>query len=122
MQMAIYAAVGLLAGVIGGWLGIGGGAVLVPILILAFGVDTKIAIGTSLAVIVPIATAATIRHSLLAKVNWTMFWPMAVGGLLGGLIGAWLLDQVSPVWTKRALSVFWVYAAVRLWMTTMTTR
>jgi uncharacterized membrane protein YfcA len=122
MQMALYAVVGLGAGILGGWLGIGGGALLVPLLILAFGVDTKIAIGTSLAVIVPIATAAATRHSLLDKVNWAMFWPMAVCGVIGGLIGAWLLDKINPDWTKRALSVFWVYAAVRLWMTTMPAR
>ncbi len=122
MHMAIYAAVGLLAGVIGGWLGIGGGAVLVPILILAFGVDTKIAIGSSLAVIVPISLAAATRHHLLGKVDWAIVWPMAVGGLLGGLIGAWVLDKTPADWAKRALSIFWMYAAVRLWLTTMTSR
>jgi uncharacterized membrane protein YfcA len=122
MQMALLAGVGLLAGILGGWLGIGGGAVLVPILILAFHVDTKIAIGTSLAVIVPIALSAASRHHLLGKVDWTILWPMAVGGLLGGLIGAWVLDKTPAEWAKRALAIFWVYSAVRLWLTTLPSR
>ena len=122
MQIAIYMSVGLLAGLIGGWLGIGGGALLVPILILVFKVDTKIAIGTSLAVIVPIAVAAAVRHSFLANVDWKIVLPMAVGGLIGGVIGAQILEKTSADLAKRALALFWVYSAIRLWMTTLAPR
>jgi uncharacterized membrane protein YfcA len=110
---------GLAAGVLGGWLGIGGGALMVPMLILLVGMDTKPAIATSLAVIIPIAASGTIKHWSTGKVDWTIVVPMAVGGIVGGMAGAWLLDMFDPKWTKRALAVFWVVAAVRLWMTTM---
>jgi len=119
MQTVWYAAVGLLAGILGGWLGVGGGALMLPVMILVFHMDYKIAIGTSLACIVPIAASAATRHYLLNKVDATVFWPMALAGLAGGLIGAFVLDRVSADWTKRALAIFWVYSAFRLWQTTL---
>jgi len=119
MQTMAYAAVGLLAGVLGGWLGVGGGALMLPIMILVFHMDTKIAVGTSLACIVPIAASAATRHYLLQKVDTTVFWPMALAGLTGGLIGAFVLDRVPTDWTKRALAIFWVYSAIRLWQTNL---
>ncbi len=125
-DLALYTVLGLLAGTLGGWLGIGGGALMVPMLILVAKMEQRLAIVTSLAVIIPIAVAGSIRHYLLRQVDWTMvwpkFWPMAVGGVVGGLIGAWLLREADPKWTARALSVLWVYSAVRLWMTTMPAR
>jgi hypothetical protein len=122
MQTLWYAAVGLGAGILGGWLGVGGGALMLPVMILWFGMRTEIAIGTSLACIVPIAASAATRHYLLNKVDANVFWPMALAGLAGGLIGAFVLDRVPTDWTKRVLAIFWVYSAFRLWMTTMPNR
>jgi uncharacterized membrane protein YfcA len=118
-QVALFAGLGLVAGTLGGWLGIGGGALMVPILILVARLDTKIAIAASLAAMIPITVASTLQHYRGGKTVWMIIIPMAIGGLAGGLIGPLLLDVVSVNWTKRALSVFWVYAAARLWMTTM---
>jgi uncharacterized membrane protein YfcA len=120
MELTTFVLLGLTAGMLGGWLGIGGGALMVPMLILLIKMDTKLAIATSLAVIIPIAASGTVKHWSAGKVDWTIVVPMAVGGIVGGLAGAWLLDVFDPKWTKRALAVFWVVAAVRLWMTTMT--
>ncbi len=122
MEWAMYGGLGLTAGLLGGWLGIGGGALMVPLLIFVAKFDTKIAIATSLAVIIPIAISGTTKHWLSGKVDWSIVVPMAVGGLIGGMAGAWLLDMFDPRWTRRALAVFWVVAAVRLWMTTLPTQ
>ncbi|MEI8063181.1 MAG: sulfite exporter TauE/SafE family protein [Verrucomicrobiota bacterium] len=117
-----FSSLGLGAGFLAGWLGIGGGALMVPVMIIAFGVDTKIAIATSLAAIVPIAIAAAGKHWIGGKVDWHIAGPMMVAGIVGGVLGAWMLDKVSTDWTKRALAIFLVYSAVRLWMTTMRIR
>lgn len=111
--------VGVTAGFLGGWLGVGGGALMVPMLILGFKTDTKLAIGTSLAVIVPIAIVSAIRHYSFGNVSLKLLWPMAVGGMLGALCGSWLLQRSSPEMAKRALAIFLVYSAVKLWMSSV---
>lgn len=119
MDFVKMVGVGLAAGVLGGWLGIGGGTLMVPVMILLMGVDTKVAIATSLAAIVPIAVSAAVRHYTMGKVDLQLLGPLAVGGLVGGVIGAWVLDKTSAEWARRALAIFLVYAAYRLWMSTM---
>lgn len=119
MEFTKLAMVGLAAGVIGGWLGIGGGALMVPVMILWLGIETKIAIATSLAAIVPIAISAATRHYTMGKVDLQLLAPLALGGLVGGVVGAWILDKTSAEWAKRALAIFLVYSAYRLWMSTV---
>jgi hypothetical protein len=118
-QWLLYGALGLTAGLLGGWLGIGGGALMVPMLIYFAKLETKTAIATSLAVIIPIAVSGSLRHQAAGKIEWSIMVPMAVGGLVGGILGALLLDYFHPNWTKRALALFWVYAAIQLWRTTL---
>ena len=114
-----YGLLGMFAGFLGGWLGVGGGALIVPMLCIMFKVDTKIAIGTSLAAIVPIAISASLRHFAIGNVNLKILWPMAIGGVVGAVCGTWMLQRSSPELAKRALAVFLVYSAVRLWMSSM---
>jgi uncharacterized membrane protein YfcA len=120
--LLMYMGLGLAAGVLGGWLGIGGGALMVPMLILIARLDTKLAIATSLAVIVPIAISGSVKHWWSGRVDWAVVVPMALGGIVGGVIGAWLLDIFDVRWTKRALALFLMVAAVRIWMNTMPER
>ena len=70
----------------------------------------------------PIAIAAAGKLWIAGKVNWQMAGPMMVAGLVGGVLGTWMLDKVSTDWTKRALAIFLVYSAVRLWITTIRAR
>lgn len=118
MEAVKLGAVGLIAGILAGWLGIGGGALMVPMMILGFGIETKTAIATSLAVIVPISVSAACKHWGTGRIDFGLFWPMALAGLIGAVGGAWILDKTSPELAKRSLAVFLVYSAVRLWMST----
>jgi uncharacterized membrane protein YfcA len=96
---------GLFAGALSGLLGIGGGVIIVPALILAFGVSSHQAIGTSIAVIVPTAIVGLIKHYSTGHVN--LYWTMciAIGGILGAFIGASLTEHLSGVNLKRIFGV-----------------
>ena len=68
-MIAVSIGIGLLAGLMGGLLGVGGGLVIVPFLMF-MDTNPKVAIGTSLAAIIPTALMATFRHHQLGNVQW----------------------------------------------------
>ena len=106
--------IGLLAGTMGGLLGVGGGIVIVPLLIMLLGLDAKVAIGTSLATIIPTAVMATWRHHHLNHVDWRLAATMTVGSVLGALIGSSLTAYVSADALKRGFALFLIATAVKM--------
>ncbi len=102
---------GGLAGVMAGLLGIGGGALIVPVLVIVFegqGVNPDIimqaALGTSLATIVFTAISSILAHQRRGAVGWKIFWRIAPGIVVGGLLGAGIAKGLS----SRALHIMFV--------------
>ncbi|MDZ7270779.1 MAG: TSUP family transporter [candidate division KSB1 bacterium] len=114
MQSFYFALLGLAAGILGGAFGIGGGALMVPVMVLFMNVEPHTAIGTSLSIIIPISIAATIRHVTLHNVDMSIVIPGAIGGILGGVIGATIIASLPAVYAKKGLAIFMIYMAVRL--------
>lgn len=106
--------IGLLAGLLGGLLGVGGGLVIVPLIILVAGVPPKIAIGTSLATIIPTAIIASWRHHHLGHVDWKLAATMAAGSVAGALAGASLTAYVADDWLKRGFALFLIATGLRM--------
>ena len=90
--------IGLFTGILSGIFGIGGGIVMIPALVLIFGFAQKMAQGISLAVIIPVSISGALIHNKHGNVRWdTAFW-LGVGGIIGGLIGAWIaVREVSDL-------------------------
>ena len=89
--VVVLVLVGVLSGTVAGLLGVGGGVVMVPAMIILFGVPAAAAKGTSLAVIIPTAVVATARN--MAKGNADL--PVAVAVGLAGVASAFLASQIS---------------------------
>ncbi len=106
--------IGLLAGTMGGLLGVGGGIVIVPLLIMLLGLDAKVAIGTSLATIIPTAVMATWRHHHLHHVDWKLALTMTMGSVVGAVAGASLTAYVSADALKRGFAVFLIATAIKM--------
>jgi len=83
-----YAAIGALTGFYSGFLGLGGGFVLVPILTRWLGFDIKRAIGTSLLAIAILAIPGTITHALLGHIDWGLAAMLAIGVIPGAMLGS----------------------------------
>jgi uncharacterized membrane protein YfcA len=111
-----YILLGLVAGFASGCFGIGGGIIIVPVLMLAFKVDYHVAVGTSLALIIPISLAGSATNMSLGKINWSIFIACAVAGAIGAVLGSLLIQKIPPLYAKRAFAVFLLYAAGRLWV------
>ena len=108
------AALGIAAGFLGGMLGIGGGLVMVPGLVLWLGMDQHRAHGTSVAVIVGAATAGVIPFALSGEVDWTSAAWILTGSMVGAFAGASLVTRIPAVWLARAFVALTVVAAVRM--------
>src|SRR3954447_10981056 len=105
------AAAGTAAGVFSGLFGVGGGAVIVPLLILWLGYEQRTASGTSLAAIVVIAAVTAGLQALYGNVH---AGSAAIVGLpaVGGVVaGTWLQQRVPVRWLSLAFAVLLVAVA-----------
>jgi len=86
---------GALIGVINGFFGGGGGMVVVPLLNKMFGMEQKKAQATALFVILPISLVSTIVYLCYNSVHFAHCWPVIVGIVAGGIVGAKLLNKLN---------------------------
>lgn len=106
--------IGLLAGTYSGFLGLGGGFVVVPGLTRFTGMSVKRAIGTSLVTVAVLAVPGSVAHSLLGHVDWTLALLLAVGVVPGAVIGARLMECVSDRVVRLAFAL--LLAVVGVWL------
>jgi uncharacterized protein len=97
----ILIAIGTLAGLFSGLLGVGGGSVIVPLLILALAYDERAATATSLAAIVFIAAFATVTQGLYGNVRVLDAALVGLPATGGVLFGTWLQQRIA----RRSISL-----------------
>jgi len=93
--------IGLVAGLLSGGFGVGGGIILVPLLV-GVGMDRHRAHATSLASIFPIALAGAITFGVSGEIDIGLGIAVGIGGVLGSMVGASLMHRLST----RSLSIF----------------
>ena len=87
-QLVALALIGLAAGLLAGLLGVGGGIVMVPAMVLLLGFDQHVAQGTSLLVIIPAALTGSYTHYRNGHVVLREAMILAIGGIIGAAVGA----------------------------------
>jgi uncharacterized membrane protein YfcA len=122
-QFAAYGSLGLVVGFVAGLLGVGGGLIIVPVLImllhtrgLATGMEPQLALGTSLATILFTSMSSVRAHHLRGAVEWPLVGRIAPGIVLGTLGGAAWATQMSATVLKVFFVVFLFYAAIQMWL------
>ena len=114
------ATAGLVIGIVASLLGVAGGELLIPTLVLLFGIDIKLAGSLSLAVSLPTMLVAFARYSrdrsftVLAQHKAFLAW-IAIGSILGTLIGALLLGYVSAAILIPLLTLILLLSALKVW-------
>lgn len=106
--------IGAAGGVASGLLGVGGGTVFIPLLVYILGYDLHVAVGTSLAVIIPTAVSGVVRHGTAGKVEWAAAAVIAVFAILGAWFGAGLSLKMNTLLLRRVFALFLVFVAVRM--------
>ncbi|PIU52054.1 permease [Candidatus Desantisbacteria bacterium CG07_land_8_20_14_0_80_39_15] len=115
MQILSYIILGLTAGVLSGFMGIGGGVIIIPILVYVFGLTQIQAQGTSLAALLPpIGLLAFLRYYYSGNADLKVGLLIAAGFFFGGLLGAIFAQPVPDVLLKRIFGIFLLIIAVRM--------
>jgi len=108
--------VGLAAGLLSGMFGVGGGILIVPGLVLIAKMDQRIAHGTSLAAVLPISAASLVTYWTHDKVDWSVAGWLALGAIMGALLGTRLLHVLPHRTLALGFSTLLIVTAVRLFL------
>jgi uncharacterized membrane protein YfcA len=106
--------IGLAAGMFSALLGVGGGLLMVPAMVSMLRIRQHRAHGTSLIVIVPTALAGVYAYAQHLSVRWDLALLLAVGGVLGAMLGARMASALKARHLQRAFGVFVIVAGI--WM------
>ncbi len=111
----ILVVIGLLAGILSGFVGVGGGIIIVPALVFMLGFTQHQAQGTSLFVLsIPVVILATLNYWKTGNVNWKYGLIIALTFVVGGYIGSKLSLKMSPGLVKFLFGILMAYVSFRL--------
>ncbi len=113
-QLAIGAGIGLLAGVASGYVGVGGGFIMVPLMLSLVGIAMKQASGTSLIAVAILAIPGVVEQVLLGNVQYLAGIAVAIGSIPGAVVGARLLRVVPERQLRFLFGFFLIVAAAVL--------
>ena len=113
-EAAIGAAIGLFAGLASGYVGVGGGFIMVPLMMSVLHVPMKLTSGTSLIAVMILAVPGTITQAVLGNINWVAGIAVACGSIPGAALGAKLIPKVPERQLRFLFAGFLVVAAVLL--------
>ncbi|MFA5890585.1 MAG: sulfite exporter TauE/SafE family protein [Actinomycetota bacterium] len=113
-RRALYVAVGMAGGMAGGLLGVGGGVVMVPALVLGLRFAQRRAHAASLSAILPIGVVSTVLYLCDGNVNGAIAVPLALGSVMGVPMGVRLLARVPESALRATFVATAVLAGVKL--------
>ena len=110
-------AIGLLAGIFSGFMGIGGGVIMIPLMIILLGFTQHEAQGTSLAVLaIPVTFLAAYNYYAEGHVNWKYTVVIAAAFVIGGFFGSKFAVKIDQSILKKIFGVVLILAAVKLFI------
>ena len=115
LQLIVAALIaGTFTGLVAGTMGVGGGIVMVPAMVIVMGIDQHVAQGISLAVIVPTAISGAAQHFRQGNVDFRWALYIAAGGIVGGAVGAQFAQFIPAFGLRVLFAVFAIYSAQRM--------
>lgn len=112
--VALAALIGLVAGVLSGYVGVGGGFLMIPLFMQLLRMPMKLTSGTSLIGVLMLSVPGTVMQALLGNVQWLAGICVAVGAIPGAVIGTKLLARVPELALRFIFGAFLLVAAALL--------
>jgi len=115
LQIVLYVILGVLAGIFSGFLGIGGGTLLIPAFVYILGLTQHQAQGTTLALMVPpIGLLAALRYYYAGNVNLKIAVWVCIGFFLGALLGADLVQKIQEPLLRKIFGIFLLFVGLKM--------
>lgn len=109
-SIIVFLMIGFVTGFVSGMMGVGGGGVMVPLMVVLGNVGQHMAQGTSLLAMIPASISGASTHYKLGNVKLDIAWGLAIGSLVGAYFGATTANQLPDFHLKIA------FAVVGIWM------
>jgi uncharacterized protein len=120
-EWSLYLALGAIAGLLAGLLGVGGGLIIVPVLAVLFvqqgmasDIIMHLALGTSLASIAFTSLSSIRAHQKHGAILWPAFLQLTPGIMLGAALGGWVAGMMTTAWLKPLFAVFELSVALHM--------
>lgn len=113
-QLLQGAAIGLVAGLASGYVGVGGGFIMVPLMLSIIGIPMRKASGTSLIAVMILAIPGVIEQGIIGNINYLAGIAIVIGTIPGAVIGARLVMKVPERTLRLLFGCFLIVAAVML--------
>lgn len=107
--------IGIVAGIVSGLVGVGGGVIVVPALIMILGFSQKMAQGTTLAMLIPpIGIFAAITYYKNGNVDVRAAIFIILGFIFGSVVGSLLVARLPDIAVTRIFAVFLLLVAIKM--------
>lgn len=114
----ILLAIGMVAGILSGMIGLGGGIIMIPSLIFLLSMDQRMAQGTSIAVMLPpIGLLAAYTYYKAGYVNVKYALVMAIAFIVGGYLGSKFALSIPVNLVRKAFAVLVIVIALKMFFT-----
>ena len=113
-EYLIGVGIGMIAGLASGYVGVGGGFIMVPMMLAILSIPMTLASGTSLIAIMILAIPGVIEQAMLGNINYLAGIAMVVGTIPGAVIGARLIKVIPERQLRFLFGCFLLVAAVLL--------
>lgn len=111
-KMVIFILTGVVSGFVAGMMGVGGGAIMIPPMILLGGMDQHIAQGTSLLAMIPAGISGSLTHYRLRNVETKIAWSLATGAVIGSWLGSAASNMIPELYLR------YIFVIVLVWLGT----
>lgn len=104
--------IGMVVGLLTGFFGVGGGFVIVPALTLVLGFPMRMAVSTSLLIIVLVAVGGLVGHLQTGQLDWPLIGLLLLGSVIGMTGGSWVAQQVSQAILAKGFAAIAILVAI----------
>ncbi len=107
--------IGVIAGVLSGFLGVGGATILIPALVIIYKTTQHMAQGTSIAaLLLPVGILAAVKYYQAGNINIKFALILALGFVIGGYFGGVFAQPVSDILLKRLFGIYLLIIAIQM--------
>lgn len=113
--MLVYMLIGLAGGIVGGALGLGGEAVMVPLLVLVVGLTQHQAQGTVIGLLtIPVFLAAAYRYHIAGNLRLDITGFMIIGFIVGSFLGAHFVQYLPEAILKKVFGIALILVGIKM--------